>query len=57
MRGLDTSVMGKVLHGVIAKETSIQDMVKECKEIKKLKELQEVFVKETGVQSWTQAER
>ena len=45
-----------VLEGVITKEMSILEMITECKEIKKMKELQDAFVKETGGLSWTEAE-
>ena len=45
-----------VLEGVITKEMSILEMITECKEIKKMKELQDAFVKETRVLSWTEAE-
>ena len=56
MRGLDGMMVHTVLQGVTLKETSIQEMINECREIKKMKELQEVFVKETGVASWDEAE-
>lgn len=56
MRGLDGVMAQTVLQGVISKEMSIQEMINECREIKKMKELQEVFVKETGVASWDEAE-
>ena len=63
MRGLDTEIAKTVLQGVIKKETSgnpgdeIQEMIVECREIKKLKEVQEMFMRETGVSSWSEAER
>ena len=43
-----------MLRGVIANEMSIPEMMNKCK---KLKELQEVFLKETGVESWEEAEK
>ena len=45
-----------VLQGVIEKEMSIQEMTVECREIKKMKEVQEMFMRETGVLSWSEAE-
>ena len=57
MRGLDTQIAITVLQGVIKKEMSIQEMTVECREIKKLKEVQEMFVRETGVSSWREAEK
>ena len=42
MRGLDTQIAMTVLQGVIKKEMSIQEMTVECREIKKLKEVQEI---------------
>lgn len=46
-----------VLQGVITKEMSIQEMIVECREIKKMKEVQELFMRETGVSSWREAEK
>lgn len=57
MRGLDTEIAKTVLQGVIKKEMSIQEITVECREVKKLKEVQEMFVRETGVSSWSEAER
>ena len=57
MRGLDTQMAKTVLQGVIKKEMSIQEMIVECREIKKLKEVQEMFVRETGVPSWSEAKK
>lgn len=45
MRGLDTQIAMTVLQGVIKKEMSIQEITVECREIKKLKEVQEMFVR------------
>ena len=36
---------------------SIQEMTVECREIKKLKEVKEMFVRETGVSSWREAKK
>ena len=49
MRGLDTQIAITVLQGVIKKEMSIQEMTVECREIKKLKEVQEMFVRDWRV--------
>lgn len=46
-----------VLQGVITKEMSIQEMIVECREIEKMKEVQELFMRETGVSSWREAEK
>lgn len=46
-----------VLEAVITKESSIPEMIIECKGIKKMKELQEMFLKETGISSWNEAEK
>lgn len=56
MRGLDTQIAMTVLQGVIKKEMSIQEVTVECREMK-LKEVQEMFVRETGVSSWREAEK
>ena len=45
-----------MLEGVISKAMSIPQMIDKWKEIKKMKELQDMFVKETGISSWTEAE-
>ena len=46
-----------VLQGVITKEMSIQEMIVECREIEKMMEVQELFMRETGVSSWREAEK
>ena len=57
MRGLDTEMVKTVLQAVIKKEMSIQEMIVECREIKKIKEVQETFIRETGVSSWSEAKK
>ena len=38
----------------MSKDASIQELINECK---KMREIQEVFVKQTGVASWDEAEK
>ena len=57
MRGLDGAIIGTLLQGVVSKDASIQELINECKGIKKMREIQEVFVKQTGVASWDEAEK
>ena len=49
MGGLDTQIAMTVLQGVIKKEMAIQERTVECREIKKLKEVQEMFVRDWRV--------
>lgn len=41
---------------VAEKEMTMQEMVTECKHIKRLKEMQAAFLKETGSASWEEAQ-
>ena len=49
--------MGVILQGVISKETSIPEMINDCRGIKRMKEIQDAFVKETGVATWDEVEK
>ena len=57
MRGLNSEMAEEVLESVVDMELSIQEMVTECKEIKRLRDIQDSFVKETGSSSWEDAEQ
>lgn len=56
LRGLDDNATETILEQVANKELSIAEMMIECKEMKKLKEIQEAFITQTGVASWEEAE-
>lgn len=56
LRGLDLEVAHQLLMDVADKEMSIQDMMAECKSVKSMREIQNAFIRETGVPSWQEAE-
>ena len=51
LRVLDLEVAHQLLMDVADKEMSIQDMMAECKSVKSMREIQNAFIRETGVPS------
>ena len=56
MRGLNVKMAEELLESVVDMELSIQEMATECKEIKRLRDIQDEFVRQTGSSSWEEAE-
>ena len=56
LRGLDMEVVTELLTEVAKDKISITEMGAECLKIKRLRDIQRAFVKETGVKSWEEAE-
>ena len=56
MRGLDVEVVMELLTEVAEDEIGITEMGAECLKIKRLRDIQGAFVKETGVESWEEAQ-
>jgi len=56
MRGLNAKMAEELLESVVDMELSIQEMATECKEIKRLRDIQDEFVRQTGSSSWEEAE-
>ena len=55
MRGLNVKMAEELLESVVDMGLSIQEMATECKEIKRLRDIQDEFVRQTG-SSWEEAE-
>ena len=56
MRGLDVDLVTNLLTEVTEGKTSITEMGAECLKIKRLRDIQGAFIKETGVASWEEAD-
>ena len=56
LRGLDGDIVHKLLSEVATQESSIHELVAECHRNKQLRDVQEAFVKQTGMSSWEEAE-
>ena len=57
LRSLDMSTIASLLKQLTEEDLSIQEMAKECKKMKTLRDLQKAFVEETGVKAWDEAEK
>ena len=55
MRGLDAEMIAKLLQDVAERKTSVSEMAGECLNVKRLRDLQAAFIKETGMASWEDA--
>ena len=55
-RGLDAATVGELLSEVANSEKSLAEVGKESIKIKRLGEVQDSFVAETGVESWERAQ-
>ena len=53
---LNVKMAEELLERVVYMELSIQEMATECKEIKRLRDIQDEFVRQTGSSSWEEAE-
>ena len=57
MRGLDAITIKSLLDRLTKQELSISEMTKECRKMKRLRDLQKAFIEETGQKTWQEAER
>ena len=55
-RGLDAVTVAELLHEVASGEKSLAEVGKECIKIKRLGEVQNTFLAETGVEDWEKAQ-
>lgn len=55
MRGLPESAVTSLLRQLSEGEISIAEMGRECKKVKRLRELQKALMEQTGVKTWDEA--
>ena len=55
LRGLDMPTITSLLERLTKEELNIQEMAKECRKMKTLRDLQKAFIQETGLKTWDEA--
>ena len=55
VRGLDASTIHQILCEVMSKDKSIPEMTAECIKVKRMRDLQQSFILQTGSSSWEEA--
>ena len=55
VRGLDTPTIHQLLCEVVSEEKSIPEMTAECIKIKRMRDVQQSFILQTGSSSWEEA--